>query len=350
MAQQIDIIANFIARTNNAEAGINKLKNSLNQLKIPANIDADLKKSFSNLDGLFARYKSQLENGFKTKGDVSAFAKTGKQIEAEYDRISAAITKLTGKEISFKTDLTAIQNAEKEVEKLIAQKEKLAQDIKGGLGLTDFLKAMQASDVGRRGTKVFDASNMLQASLGRGDIEKASADVERLISELNRMSEARRKALEERTGTSLGNIIEELRSKITGADQSMTKFGTDIKTTSDNMAQIRADGFDRANKALNDATNSAGKVTSGIKQLNGEAQAAANNMLSMSTQLQQLQQSTQYFFSLRNMVNLFKRGVREAVDTVKELDKAMTATAVVTKFDVSDMWAKLPEYTAMPML
>ena len=346
MAQQIDIIANFIARTNNAEAGINKLKNSLNQLKIPANIDADLKKSFSNLDGLFARYKSQLENGFKTKGDVSAFAKTGKQIEAEYDRISTAITKLTGKEISFKTDLTAIQNAEKEVEKLIAQKEKLAQDIKGGLGLDKYLKAMQASDVGRRGTKVFDASNMLQASLGRGDIEKASADVERLISELNRMSDARKKALEERTGTSFGNIIEELRSKITGADQSMTKFGTDIKTTSDNMAQIQADGIDRANKALNDAVTSSGKLQSGIKQLNGEAQAAASGLLSMSTQLQQLQQSTQYFFSLRNMINLFKRGVREAVDTIKDLDKAMTATAVVTKFDVGDMWAKLPEYTA----
>ena len=35
------------------------------------------------------------------------------------------------------------------------------------------------------------------------------------------------------------------------------------------------------------------------------------------------------------------------IDTtyVKDLDKVMTETAVVTKFDVSDMWKQLPEYT-----
>ena len=34
-----------------------------------------------------------------------------------------------------------------------------------------------------------------------------------------------------------------------------------------------------------------------------------------------------------------------ALNTVKELDATMTEAAVVTKFDVSDMWGKLPEYS-----
>jgi len=33
------------------------------------------------------------------------------------------------------------------------------------------------------------------------------------------------------------------------------------------------------------------------------------------------------------------------MNTVKELDKAMTETAVVTEFTISDMWKTLPEYT-----
>ena len=347
MAQQIDIVANLLMKVDGAEAGLKKLQSSLSQLKMPDNLDASFKKSFSNLDGLLAKYKAQLKDGFQTKGDVTAFAKTGRQIEAEYDKISTAISKLSGKDVKLKVDLTAIHNAEKEIEKLVSQKEQLNKDIKGGLGLNDFLKAMQASDVGRRGTKVFDASNMLQTSLGRGDIEKAKSDVEGLISELNRMSVARKQALEARTGTSFDNIITTLRDKINNADSSLNKFNSDIKATTDGMARIQADGIERTNKALNEAASQAGKAQSGIKSLNGEAQQAANSMFSMANQLSQLQQSTQYFFGLRNMINLFKRGVREAIQSVKELDKAMTDTAVVTKFDVSDMWNMLPQYTKL---
>jgi hypothetical protein len=52
------------------------------------------------------------------------------------------------------------------------------------------------------------------------------------------------------------------------------------------------------------------------------------------------------FFSLTNSVQLFKRAVTSALNTVKELDATMTEAAVVTEFDVGDMWEKLPEYSS----
>lgn len=52
------------------------------------------------------------------------------------------------------------------------------------------------------------------------------------------------------------------------------------------------------------------------------------------------------FFSIGNAVQLFKRAVKSAFDTVKELDATMTETAVVTDFTVSDMWEQLPTYAA----
>ena len=58
-----------------------------------------------------------------------------------------------------------------------------------------------------------------------------------------------------------------------------------------------------------------------------------------------LKSRIQYFFGLNNTINLFRNAVRGAYETIKELDKAMTETAVVTNFSVGDMWKQLPEYT-----
>jgi hypothetical protein len=52
------------------------------------------------------------------------------------------------------------------------------------------------------------------------------------------------------------------------------------------------------------------------------------------------------FFGLTNAINLFKRTVSNAINSVKELDAVMTETAVVTEFSIGDMWEKLPEYAA----
>jgi hypothetical protein len=42
---------------------------------------------------------------------------------------------------------------------------------------------------------------------------------------------------------------------------------------------------------------------------------------------------------------LFRRAIVSALNTVKELDATMTEAAVVTKFDVNDMWEQLPTYS-----
>ena len=61
--------------------------------------------------------------------------------------------------------------------------------------------------------------------------------------------------------------------------------------------------------------------------------------------LEAFKKKATYFFGMTNAVNLLRRAVRSAYDTVKDLDKVMTETAVVTDFSVGDMWAQLPEYT-----
>lgn len=68
--------------------------------------------------------------------------------------------------------------------------------------------------------------------------------------------------------------------------------------------------------------------------------------LNRATQdMEQFKNQVMYFFSMTNSVQLFKRAVKGALETVKELDKTMTEAAVVTDFSVGDMWKRLPEYS-----
>jgi hypothetical protein len=52
-----------------------------------------------------------------------------------------------------------------------------------------------------------------------------------------------------------------------------------------------------------------------------------------------------YFFGIENAIRMVKRALQDAYTTVKELDAAMTEIAVVSEYDVSDMWKQLPQFT-----
>ena len=69
------------------------------------------------------------------------------------------------------------------------------------------------------------------------------------------------------------------------------------------------------------------------------------NITKTNQDIENLKNQVLDFFSITNTIQIFKNAVRDAFDTVKELDAAMTETAVVTDFSVGDMWDKLPQYS-----
>ena len=351
MAQQIDIVANLLMKVDGAEAGINKLKSSLSKLKLPDGLDKNLTKSFANLDGIFERYRNQLNKGFKTKGDVSAFAKTGKELEAELDRVSKHMTELTGKKIDFKVNSEPIKQLQKDLTNLIEQQQKLSNQalnfkIEGsnGQSIQSLLEGIRktAGD-----TKAGRAANSAIANLQMGDVASTKANIETIIASLGRLKQAKQDAeVVAGSGLNMAGAANAIKAQLDTATSGLQKVKTDADAAKASLEQMQgkqlADAGNQANKLAKDLL----QVQSSMNQANKSAQDFANSSLRMTEQLNQLKSSTQYFFGLRNMINLLKRGFREALDTVKELDAAMTETAVVTKFDVGDMWEKLPEYTA----
>lgn len=86
-----------------------------------------------------------------------------------------------------------------------------------------------------------------------------------------------------------------------------------------------------------------------VEQLTGtmvELGDSAKDINRANQEMEQLKNQVLQFFSIGNAVQLFKRAVKSAFDTVKELDATMTETAVVTDFTIGDMWEQLPTYAA----
>lgn len=351
--QQIDIVANLLMKVDGAEAGINKLKNSLSRLKLPDNIDKGLSKSFTNLEGIFERYRNQLSKGFNTKGDVSTFAKTGKELELELNKVSKYMTELTGKQIDFKVNSEPIKRAEQDLEKLLQKQKQLVNTtlslkIEGADGSKSNSIETILKDIQRiaGSTNAGKAAGAALANLQMGDLEGAKAKVEEVINAYKRLGQTKRDAMVADTGLNISDAATKVKSQLDNVDNGLQKVKDDAAATTDALNKMRSD---QINKATNEALKMAKaleKDAAAAGQANKAAQEYASSSLRMAQQIDQLKSSTQYFFGLRNMLNLLKRGFHEALNTVKELDAAMTETAVVTKFDIGDMWEKLPEYTA----
>lgn len=125
--------------------------------------------------------------------------------------------------------------------------------------------------------------------------------------------------------------------------QSLEDFNSVLKSIKDSSGKGAEEAIEAINRALQSALGSAGNMENEMEQVSDQF----DRLAAQKRDIDSLRQSLLNFFGIQNAIQLFKRAVREAYDSVTELDKAMTATAVVTDFSVGDMWEQLPEYTKM---
>lgn len=123
--------------------------------------------------------------------------------------------------------------------------------------------------------------------------------------------------------------------------QSIEDFDRVLKSIKDSSGKGAEEAIEAINRALQSALGSAGNMGNEIEQVSDQF----DRLAAQKRDIDSLRQSLLNFFGIQNAIQLFKRAVREAYDSVTELDKAMTETAVVTDFSVGDMWDQLPEYT-----
>jgi TP901 family phage tail tape measure protein len=60
-----------------------------------------------------------------------------------------------------------------------------------------------------------------------------------------------------------------------------------------------------------------------------------------------LQMSITHWMGAKQIVYYIRQGIREAYNDIQNLDKAMTNIAVVTNFNVEDLWSQINDYMAI---
>ena len=338
---------------------INSLKGGFNGLSMPKNLTSDMEKSFEKLTQLTKQFQQQLDKGISTKSDAKALAKTGAEIDKVFSNLKQQISDANAKEIMLKADVSKLNELES---KLANLKSKLNESFTLKLqdsGTISLLDRFYAA-TNRAKTAQSMVGKAQTALLDRRDIETYTAELDKLQAKIRTFKESTQKGMAAvitgqdvstfQTGaqaiTAIDEAIKKLKADGEGAKSAVKGMETDLAAAAKETSNFRTDALERGKQNMEGLGAAADHTAGQMRNLAQAENESANAMLSMKDQVGQLQQSTQYFFGLRNIINLLKRGVREAVNTIKELDAAMTQTAVVTNFSVGDMWGKLPEYTA----
>lgn len=164
-------------------------------------------------------------------------------------------------------------------------------------------------------------------------IEKLNKELNELESEDTNKFEQLKKTLSELTGKDFSNF---------------QNTAEDIEKIKEELNKIKSDEIIQLRQNFEQLENSSEEAGDSIQNAKGALNEFGQSVIEVertAQEIDQLKNSMLAFFSISNTIEIFKRTIREAYQTVTELDKAMTETAVVTDFSVGDMWEALPRYT-----
>lgn len=295
----------------------------------------EVKKQQANIDRLSVSLqnlkKQQLEWQGKTRVDESGYKELARQTKEAESSLGSLIKRqeeLSSKSKEFEDRLKQpkksnhYRDIQKELNKLIPEIEEAKNKFNN---LHNQLN--NTTTFNKQKTELDDLKIKIQ------DLEK-------------QLSESQSKLLNTQSNTSaLDNLFTSL-EKIDGID--ISKFPRTLEGAQQAIDALVSGGIDEAKAKVENFSNTAEKASTPVETLNQNLRQEVQNFKEYDQRvgdISALKQRITYFFGLNNAINLARRAIQNAFNTIKELDKTMTETAVVTDFSISDMWEQLPEYT-----
>lgn len=328
-----------------------------------------------NLESKITKQKTKINNYGKTrKGEITYKGKTAGEWEN-----SGATDK---QKDSAQKAIVSYQKETQKLEQLITERENLqkrATAVSNILGTYD-----KTGDLNQAINKQAGAKNgVLAEDIANRD--KLLESIEAQTSAENSLNEAQKKYNDEAekvkdTETKYKNVTSEIAKQevqirklkaeidsaftnidfekiksafasvgVTNITEETLKTKEGIEKLKESLNQLDSRSLEKLKSNLNDIGVSADKADKFVDKFrNGMDQAgqSAHEFTEHEKEVKQFHDRLLQFFSISNSVQLFKRAIRSAFETVKELDSAMTEIAVVSDFSVGDMWEKLPQFTA----
>jgi len=363
--QQVNIKANL--DISQAKSQISGLESAFRKLSLPKGMENSFNKVFTKMKSDLSQVEALMQKGLTSKTDVNSFNKYTNSISTGYSKILTMINQLNGQKVTMKVDTTQIEKLKQRLTDLQKNYDNVLKGLAAGKDSGGFGSTLSSIEKIASSSKIVKTNlEGLRGTLKEGDFSAANSSLEKFVNGLTRLGSVKKldiaKALNLSEVTKqLGNetsrwsaeqnnffknaVFTALTGDLNEAKVAASGLEMQMNDTAAAMNKIQNGNLEKAKATLLEMGNAAEKAAQQQQKANAEAQQGIAYQYDKQMQVNDLRMQVQYFFGLQNMINLFRKGVRDAISTVKELDKAMTATAVVTDYSVSDMWGQLPEYT-----
>ena len=299
--------------------------------------------------------KSQLNKAKKElkEDDPAIIQKTEEKTQAENEYAEAQNRTAEA--------IVAVQEAERALEEIRQRKAQLEEKANQAEGAKQ-----QIAQAQERKKELVEEQAALKAAVQENEtfqkqIEKQSnslAQQEQLLNRYNTSVDQAREALnlvnQELSSMELTGTEEEVRQIVT-AFGSFAATTTDISAIGRDTEALRAilDSYKvdslraipLAFEAMGRAAATTAEPVRAVGEMIEATSETARGITRAAEETERLKDSILEFFSISNTIQIFKDAIRDAFNTVKELDAAMTETAVVTDASIGDMWNRLPRYT-----
>ena len=335
-AQNLKLHIKAITDFSDVQSNVKNVQEVINRLKLPDNLKNSFAGVFSGLEKETEKYQKLLNSGFKNKKDVTGLEQSGEKISQLLTKLHAQMSKISPDILKnvFNIDPSAITQAENHIKNIKTQIEQITLSS----NFQNQIKVVN-NEIGKLGTKSKFADEFKKA-FAEGDIQKASAALTQLTKNHKAFKDSTKELAWNQQIQTLEGHLRSLQS-----NTALQTLNQQLGQAKINLANIGVTEFNKLVTSFQNGADSVEKANVQFKNFNTTQVQTAQNTQRLSSELETLKYQTTYFFGLANSVNLFKRALRAAYQTVKDLDAAMAATAVVTDFTVSDMWGQLPEYT-----
>lgn len=269
-------------------------------------------------------------------------------ISDEQYQILAANKKAAKREFTQAT--AELNKAEEAKNKRLAENYGGNEKAKGFKNTSEYQNYKQAQVAAEEAArKLSEVEQKLQSSTSKSQLAKEAQDfTDKLM-----QAEQELKNIQQ---VDISTKFKEVKQILESSDVNWKAFNVDISSINSiedldrELKRLKNESGEGAKKALEQiskAMQSAEKSAGPLNKKLGETTTELNRFTAQKREIEALHQRFLSFFGMQNAIQLFKRTIREAYQAVKELDAAMTKTAVVTDFSVGDMWEQLPEYTKM---
>lgn len=279
----------------------------------------NLIKKQEKLNAAEAKYRTEAQ---KTEVSELAYKNLNKELSKTEKHYSELKTKLEElKESAPKTKSGAVDKRSGAYKEITAL-EKEASEAEGRYNK----KQAELDSV----TTVATKANFAQ------EVEKARKEVDNLDKEIKDIEIQNFNELRE----SLKGIIPEAENLEYSLENLEKLEQLSLAKVSNELTDFREE-VDKLDSSIDDVKAAGDEMEKGLK----ENFDKASNLKDFDDELERTKQKLKDLFSVGTTVEIFRRVISNAKETVKDLDAAMTQTAVVTDFGVGDMWDQLPEYT-----